>query len=409
MSQKTRADGFINQYGRYFDEHRLKKILHGGKFMIEDSAEGAYIYDTSGKRYLDFFLASGVFTIGHRNPAVINAIFEALESQDIGGVFYFSERKAELAKKLAETTPEGLEISLPAVGGGEANDLALKLAMASNSRSEIICGEKCYHGSAGLTDQLGPRHLREWHGLKSFTVTRVPEGDADAVQDAMTENTAACIFEPIRSLVDGKRPGAEYWRDVRNLCDRNDSKLIIDEVVCGMGRLGSLWGSEVDDIRPDMLISAKGLSGGIYPIAAIVMRPEMLDSWGDVPFRSYSTYAWSNIGVVAASVAIEETIRLLPNALENSATLESELLKIAALYPEHVKDVRRTGMHLVMEFHTDRIGGFEFTDQMYQRGVILHASGAYPDAPGKFMPPLILNADHINECLEKVDDVLASC
>lgn len=408
LKHDSANDAYIEQFGKYLGQKRLEIVRRSGKFIVEKTAQGAYIFDQAGNRYLDCFLATGVFNLGHRNEVVMKALHEALEHEDFGGVFYFSEAKGRLAQALVESTDVGLDVVLPAVGGGEANDLAMKLAMAATGKTEFVCFENAYHGSTGLACSLGPEMLRAWFPLEQVKVHRVPVGDITALHTVLMSNdVAACLFEPIRSLIDGHSPGPEYWREVRKLCDLYGTKLIIDEVVCGLGRLGTLWGSQRLGIRPDMLVSAKGLSGGLYPMAAVVMKKDVLDVWGDNPFRSFSTYAWSNIGARVALAAITETQRLLPGANEAGDQLECELAALKERYPGYIGGIRRTGLHFVMETISDRLTGQHLTLEMLSRGVLLQASGAYPQAPAKIFPPLILEKCHIAELIEKLDDVLA--
>lgn len=406
IAQTSSARTFINSYGTYFGQRRLEAIERSGKFLLETKAEGAYIHDGDGKRYLDFFCDSGVYTLGHGHPAVRSAVENALRELPNGGVFYFSEAKGNLARRISQTAPPELQVVLPAAGGGEAMDLALKLAMGTTGRTAVICGTRAYHGSSGLAAFLAPVHLREWFPLNPFDVKRVDLGDLDGLKGAIDERTAAVVYEPARTLSDGFHPGPAYWQEVRRLCDAAGAKLIIDEVVAGMGRLGTLWGCLVDNVKPDMMVCAKGLSGGMFPMAALAVRPEMLACWGELPFRSYSTFAWMTAGAVAAAAAIEETLGLLPSALIMAEALERGLQQLVLTYPAVVTGVRRTGMHLTLEFDPHRMTGGRFTQAMFDRGVLLHAAGSIVDAPAKFFPPLVLTQEQIDECLEKTESVL---
>lgn len=409
LEKKEQTKKYINSFGSFFGHNRLEAIYESGKFVLEQKVDDAYIYDTSGKRFLDFFLATGVFNLGHRNSKIISVLEQGLATADIGGVFYLSEEKGKLAKKLVETTPKNLQIALPATTGGEANDLAMKLAMGATGRTEFICLEGAYHGSAGLTCDLGPEALRSWFPADFVKVHRVPPGDLKAIEDILkTKKVAACIFEPIRSLVDGKKSDKHYWAGLRELCDLYGSKLIIDEVVCGMGRLGSLWGSNVIDIVPDMLVSAKGLSGGLYPISAVVIKENILDSWGENPFRAYSTYGWSNLGTRVALAAIEETERILPVANKMGDKLESALLGLQEKFAKYITKVQRTGLHFVLDTDHTYINGKDLTLKMFEKGVLFQASGAYPDAPAKLFPPLTFNENHIDELIEKLSEVFSA-
>lgn len=397
-----RESHFVDKYARYFDARRIRTIVDSGKFICEAAADGAYLRDVNGKQYLDCFLATGVFNLGHRNPEIERVLQQALKEESFGGVFYLSEAKARLSRDLVECSPPGLDVALPAVGGGEAMDLAIKLAAGATGRRRVVCAERSYHGSAGVSAELGPEALRSWYPLNALAVTRVEPGDIDALRSALDETVAAVVLEPIRSLVDGRKADAMYWRQVREACDAVGAKLIIDEVVCGMGRLGAVWGSELFDIRPDVLVTAKGLSGGFFPMAALVLRSNLLDGWSGNAFRSYSTYAWSNVGARVASAALAETARLLPQAMSVGDQLTVALQQVKQEFPGTIREVQRTGLHFVLNLHEGAVTGQKLTLKALANGLLLQASGAYPDAPAKLMPPLILQAAHVDEICQKL-------
>lgn len=393
---------YITAYGRAFGQKRMSALVASGKLLCEKSADGCYVTDLDGKQYLDCFLATGVFSLGHRNPAVGRAVRAALDTESYSGVFYLSEAKGELSQKLVETMPRGVDVALPAVGGGEAMDLAIKLACGATGRSGVICCTKSYHGSAGVTAELGPQVLRDWYPINALRVTRIEAANLEALKNALSENTAAVVMEPIRSLFDGAKADMAYWSEVRRLCDENGTRLIIDEVVCGMGRLGDLWGSTQFGIEPDVIVTAKGLSGGFFPIAAAVVREDLLAKWNNNPFRSYSSYAWSNVGARVALAAISETQACLKTAIPVADRLELELNSLATDHAELVSGVKRTGMHFVLHTHFDRISGKDLTLSCLQNGLLLQASGAYPEAPAKILPPLVLEEAHVDEICTKL-------
>lgn len=397
-----REQQFVGKYARYFDERRVQTVVASGKFICETAGDGVYLRDVNGKQYLDCFLATGVFNLGHRNPEVGKVLEQALKQESFGGVFYMSEAKGALCEALVTSAPGSLEVALPAVGGGEAMDLAIKLASAATGRRRVICAHKSYHGSAGVSAELGPEALRGWYPLSALDVVRVEPANLHALLKVLDETVAAVVFEPIRSLVDGCKADAAYWRSVRRACDACGAKLIVDEVVCGMGRLGTLWGSEMFGIEPDVLVTAKGLSGGYFPIAALVMRKALLDAWGANAFRSYSTYAWSNVGARVACAALAETTRLLPEAMHVGDLLMQELLKLQARYAATIEAIERTGMHFVLKTAKATVSGKDLTLAALGNGLLLQASGAYPEAPAKLMPPLVLQRSHVDEICEKL-------
>jgi len=308
---------FVQRYGRFFNQRRIESIQNLDFLFVEGSAEGPYFHDSQGKRYLDMWCMGGTFSLGHRNPAVVSAAETAMRDEDFGSLFFFSEAKGELAAKLAECTPGRLETTHPVVTGGEAIDLAIKLARGSSGRTEILYADNAYHGCTGFAlSMMAPGDMRDFAEPLVPDFHEVPFGDAEDMAAKISERTAAVVLEPVRTDADMAIPPEGYFAEVRRLCDETGAKLIIDEVVCGMGRLGHLWGSQFWDVEPDMLVTAKGFSGRVFPMSAVVTRPECLDFFGDSPFRTISSFAWSNLGaLIIESAQVEEFSEAVDGAL----------------------------------------------------------------------------------------------
>lgn len=397
---------FLAEYARYFGRSRVQAIEKLGYLVVEASGEGPWVIDTEGRRYLDLWGVGGVNSLGHRHPALLAAMQQALRDEDFGSLFFFSEAKARLAEALARTTPPGLEVTWTCVTGSEAIDQAIKLARGATGRGEVLHADHGYHGVTGFAlSMMGSASMRAWAEPLVPGFRAVPYGDAAALAAAISERTAAVVLEPVRTDYDGRAPEAGYFAEVRRLCDANGAKLVVDEVVTGMGRLGRLWGSERFGIEPDMLVTAKGFSGGMFPMAAVVLRPEILDFWGDDPYRIISSYAWSNVGAVVSRTAIEETEKLLPQANAMGDRLAGALEDLRARHPAVLRGVRRTGLLFALDFPNETLGAF-FILGMLQRGVIVVASAQNLAVP-KLYPPLILGDEEIALFAEQADALLA--
>ena len=398
---------FIERYGRYFGVRRVEAIRKLNYLLIEARGEGPYVHDTEGRRYLDLWNAGGIHSLGHRNPVVVRAMQEAMRSEDFGSLFFFSEAKARLAEMLAQTGPPGLEVTLPAVTGSEAVDQAIKIARGATGRSEILHGDHGYHGVTGFAlSMMAPGEMRDWAEPLIPDFRAVEYGSVQALERAISQRTAAVVLEPLRTDYDGREPGPDYFPAVRRLCDENGAKLIVDEVVTGMGRLGQLWGIQRSGVSPDMLVTAKGFSGGLFPMAAVLMRPGTLDYWGENPYRIISSYAWSNVGAIVTRTAIEETLRLLPRANAMGDRLAAAVDDLAARHPALIRSVRRTGLLWALDFR-DEMAGALFVIGMFQRGVIVVASAQNLAVP-KLYPSLILEDEQIAEFAGKAEETLAS-
>lgn len=400
-------DAFLERYGRYFGVQRVEAIRKLNYLLIEARGEGPYVHDTEGRRYLDLWNVGGIHSLGHRHPVVVAAMKEALAHEDFGSLFYFSEAKARLAETLAKTGPAGLEVTLPAVTGSEAIDQAIKIARGATGRTEILHGDHGYHGVTGFAlSMMAPGEMRDWAEPLIPDFRAVEYGNLEALERTISGRTAAVVLEPLRTDYDGRAPDPDYLPAVRRLCDEHGAKLIIDEVVTGMGRLGHLWGIQRSGVSPDMMVTAKGFSGGLFPMAAVLMRPGILDFWGDNPYRIISSYAWSNVGATVTRTAIEETLRLLPGANAMGDRLEAAVTALAEKHPALVRSVRRTGLLYALDFR-DEMAGALFVIGMFQRGVIVVASSQNLAVP-KLYPPLVLGDEQIAEFSEKADETLGS-
>ncbi|MBI4515177.1 MAG: aspartate aminotransferase family protein [Deltaproteobacteria bacterium] len=396
---------FLERYGRYFNRKRIEAIRNLEFLFTEGSAEGAYFCDAEGRRFLDMWCMGGTFSLGHRHPAVLAAAERAMREEEFGSLFFFSEAKGKLAEKLAQCTPGRLETTHPVVTGGEAIDLSIKLARGSTGRSEILYADQGYHGCTGFAlSMMAKGEMRDYAEPLVPDFHEIRFGDAADLAAKISERTAAVVLEPIRTDADMAIAPTGYFAEVRRLCDRTGAKLIIDEVVCGMGRLGHLWGCQYWDVEPDMLVTAKGFSGGLYPMSAVVTRPECLDFFGESPFRTISSFAWSNIGARISYAALVETERLLPRLATIGDRLEACLKTLQARYSSVLLRVRRAGMMFGLDF-ADAATGMGFLDAMFRLGVLVVASSQRWDII-KLYPPLILEQEHIATFAEHTESVL---
>ncbi len=406
MSLLTREE-FLKQYGRYFNERRMEAIQNLGYLFVEGRAEGPWFYDSEGNRFLDLWCMGGLYNLGHRNPRLMDVARKAFEEEEFGSLFFFSEAKGLLVEKLASCSPGRIETTLPTVTGAEAIDQAIKCARGSTGRKEILYADHSYHGCTGFALSMMARGpMRDFAEPLVPDFTEIRYGNAEDLSSKISERTAALVLEAVRSDCDGRRPPEGYFAEARRLCDRTGAKLISDEVVCGMGRLGHLWGCQYWDVEPDMLVLGKGFSGGLYPMSAVVTRPECLDFFGESPFRTISSYAWSNMGARISRAALEETERVLSGAGPLGDEIEKGLRTLQERHSGILQEVRRTGLLFALDF-VDAAAGLGFLAQMFMRGVLVAASSQREDVV-KLYPPLILEREQVALFLETAESTLTS-
>ncbi len=277
-----------------------------GLDIVMGERRGARFRDAfSGTWYYNCHCNGGVFNLGHRHPAVVAAVRGALEELDIGNHHFVSGWRARLAERLAATTGGKLSGVVFGVGGGEAMDLALKVARAHTGRQGIVSTIGGYHGHTGLAMATGDPAYRDPFGPNLPGFVQVPFDDLGALDAAVGDSTAAVVLETIPATLGMPIPSPGYLAGVRRLCDERGACLILDEVQTGLGRTGTIWAYEHEGAVPDIMVTGKGLSGGVYPISATLMRPEIHAFFAEHPFVHISTFGGAELGCAAGLAALD--------------------------------------------------------------------------------------------------------
>jgi acetylornithine/succinyldiaminopimelate/putrescine aminotransferase len=247
----------------------------------------------------------GVFNLGHLNPHVLAAVQESLATADIGNHHLPAQGRADLAARLSATTGGLLPGVVFGVSGGEAIDLAIKVSRAATRRTDIVSAVGGYHGHTGLSVAAGDAEYREPFRSTLPGFHQVPFNDLDAMAATIDETTAAVILEPIPATLGMPIPTTGYLEGVQQLCRDHGAKLIMDEVQTGLGRTGTMWAYENWSLEPDVVVTSKGLSGGIYPISATLMTREIHAVFDEHPFSHISTFGGAEPGCAAAAKVLD--------------------------------------------------------------------------------------------------------
>ncbi|WP_293170286.1 aspartate aminotransferase family protein [Oceanithermus sp.] len=372
-----------------------------GLDVVEDHAEGVYVWDTSGRRYLDFLGLYGTLNLGHRHPRVVEAVKRQLDRMPMSVRVMISEPTARLAARLAEITPGDLSMSFFGNSGAEAVEAAFKLARIHTGKPEIITTERGFHGKTLGALSLTPKAEYQ-DPVRPLVpgVKVVPYGDAAAVAEAIGPETAAVIVEPVQGEGGVIVPPEGYLRELREITRERGVLLILDEVQTGMGRTGRLWAAEWEGVEPDLLTSAKALGGGVMPIGAVVGRAELFEPFRENPLIHSSTFGGNPLAAAAALAAIEVTLEedLPARAQEMGAYLLDALAGLKADYPEFIADVRGKGLLVGVEFTDADIGAIVISE-LAARGV-LTAFGLNNPKVVRLEPPLIVERAHVDEAVE---------
>ncbi|GEM89373.1 aspartate aminotransferase family protein [Oceanithermus desulfurans] len=394
-------------YERHVNPGLAGLLRFTGLDVVEDHAEGMYVWDTQGKRYLDFLGLYGTLNLGHRHPRVVEAVKQQLDRMPMSVRVMISEPTARLAARLAEITPGDLSMTFFGNSGTEAVEAAFKLARMHTGKPEIITTEKGFHGKTMGALSLTPKpEYQEPVAPLVPGVKVVPFGDAEAVAAAIGPETAAVIVEPVQGEGGINLPPEGYLRELRQITRERGVLLIFDEVQTGMGRTGKLWASEWEDVAPDLLTSAKALGGGVMPIGAAIGRPELFEPFLENPLVHSSTFGGNPLAAAAALAAIEVTLEedLPARALAMGERLMQGLRELADRYPELIAEVRGRGLLVGLEFTDADIGAIAISE-LAARGV-LTAFGLNNPKVVRLEPPLIVEEVHIQEALEALDHSL---
>lgn len=383
----------------------LARVMKLSGSPVEVRAEGCTITDHNGKTYLDFAGGYGVFTLGHRHPRVVAAVKEQLDRIALSGRTMFNPLMGRLAKRLAEITPGDLSIAFFANSGTEAVEGALKLARAATKRPGLVATDAAFHGKTlGALSASGREAFREPFAPLLADVRHVPFGDARALREAVDETVAAVIVEPIQGEGGVNVPPDGYLRAVREICDERGAVMIADEVQTGLGRCGALFACDREDVVPDVMTLAKGLSGGVVPVGAYVARPPVWNAaYAKQPLLHTSTFGGNELACAAALAALD-VLRdedLVTNARERGAELLAGARAVMARYPAVISDVRGAGLLVGVELRSEGYGG-TIIPELLKRGVTA-AWTLNQQRVIRLEPPLVVSAAQIAAAVEAFD------
>jgi acetylornithine/succinyldiaminopimelate/putrescine aminotransferase len=415
FSQKKKPSSFKQRVIENFRDHvssgKVAVFQKYGIDFVTGRRQGAYLWDIDGKKRLfNLHCNGGVFNLGHRNPELIDLLKESLDGLelDIGNHHLISKYRAELARGLAGSMPSDLEYVVFGVGGGEAVDLAFKVARAYTGRTKIISARGGYHGHTGLALAAGDEKYRSPFGPSAPGFYQVSFGDLDTLSGAADSDTAAIILETIPATLGVVIPPKNYLESVRKICDDHDILLIMDEVQTGLGRTGKLWGFEHFDIVPDIVILGKGLSGGIYPITATVLRKPLEAVFHDDPFIHVSTFGGAEIGCRIAQRVLE--ISSAPQFLDHVNLLASCFAeRIEGLRKKHSRflvKLRQLGLMMGLELK-DEICGPLLTKTAYDQDLLMIYANN-DTRVCQLLPPLVMRLEEVDWVVERLDLALSA-
>ncbi|MCV7228974.1 aspartate aminotransferase family protein [Mycolicibacterium komossense] len=376
-----------------------------GVDLVIDRREGYFLWDMSGRRLIDMHLNGGTYNLGHRNPEVMQALTEGMAHFDIGNHHFPSVARTALAQRLVETAPASITKVAFGSGGGEAIDIALKSARHATQRRKIISVVKAYHGHTGLAVATGDdRFAKLFLSDRPDEFSQVLFGDIAAMEKALSGNdVAAVIMETIPATYGFPLPPMGYLEAVKELTVRYGALYIADEVQTGLMRTGELWAITKHGIEPDIIVSGKGLSGGMYPITAALLSDRAAQWLNQDGFGHISTFGGAELGCVAALKTLEISTRPEVRSMVHyiSDLFGAGMRRIQSDYPDWFVGIRQNGVVFGLEFNHPE-GAKYVMRELYENGVWAIFSTLDPRVL-QFKPGILLGRDLCEDVLDRLE------
>jgi acetylornithine/succinyldiaminopimelate/putrescine aminotransferase len=376
-----------------------------GVDLVIDRREGYFLWDMSGRRLIDLHLNGGTYSLGHRNPEVMQALTDGMQHFDIGNHHFPSVARTALAQRLVETAPASITKVAFGSGGGEAIDIALKSARHATQRRKIISVIKAYHGHTGLAVATGDdRFAKLFLSDRPDEFSQVLFGDIAAMEKALSGNdVAAVIMETIPATYGFPLPPMGYLEAVKDLTVRYGALYIADEVQTGLMRTGELWAITKHGIEPDIIVTGKGLSGGMYPITAALLSDRAAQWLNQDGFGHISTFGGAELGCVAALKTLEISTRPEVRSMVHyiSDLFGAGMRRIQSDYPDWFVGIRQNGVVFGLEF--DHPEGAKYVmRELYETGVWAIFSTLDPRVL-QFKPGILLDRDLCEDVLDRLE------
>ncbi|MFT5114122.1 MAG: putrescine aminotransferase [Parasphingorhabdus sp.] len=387
---------------QFWNPGKTKFWLDAGIDLVIDKREGYCLFDVDGRRLIDLHINGGTYNFGHKHPELVETLKLALDHFDIGNHWFPSVARAALAEALISVSP-GMDFAVFGAGGAEAVEIAIKSARYATKKRKIVSIIKGYHGHSGLSVATGDdRFSKIFLADRPDEFTQVPFNDLDALEAVLKQgDVAAFIIETIPATYGFPMPAPGYLPRCAELCKKYGVKYIADEVQTGLMRTGHMWGWQAYGVQPDIFVTAKGLSGGIYPISAAVMNAECAAWQHEDGAAHITTTGGSELGCIVAHKVLEILQRpeVIANVHAVTEFFAEGLQEIQRLNSDVFSGIRQKGLILGLEFdHAE--GAIHASRALYENGIWAIFSSLDPQVL-QFKPGVLLDAALCQEILDR--------
>lgn len=375
--------------------------------VVLTRGEGCWVFDTEGNRYLDCLSAYSALNQGHVHPRILAALIEQAQKITLTSRAFRNDQLALLYKQLHDLT--GYDMALPMNSGAEAVETAVKLArkwgyqvkkIPQNQAEIIVCSGNFHGRTTTIISFSTEPSYKEDFGPFTPGFLAVPYGDAESLEKAITPNTAAVLLEPIQGEGGVIIPPPGYLQQVREICTKNQVLFLDDEIQTGLGRTGKLFAADHENVRPDVVIIGKALSGGFYPVSAVLADKPILGLFQ--PGQHGSTFGGNPLAaaVARASLSVIQDENLVQNSAQMGEYFLDQLVEIAS---PNIKEVRGRGLLIGVELKPEARGARRFCEALKNSGILCKETHEHVI---RFAPPLIIDKAAIDWALPKIREVL---
>jgi len=397
----------------YKDYIKLEEELGAHNYkpldVVLNRGKGVWVWDVDGNKYLDCLAAYSAINQGHCHPEIVKTMVEQAQKLTLTSRAFRNDQLGLLYKEICDLTNS--HKVLPMNSGAEAVETVIKAVRkwgytikgVPMDKAEIIVCENNFHGRT-ITIVGFSTDENSKYGFGPFTpgFKIIPFGDADALESAISPNTVAFMVEPIQGEAGVIIPPKGYLKDVRSICQKNNVILILDEIQTGLGRTGKLLAEEHDGIESDLTLIGKALSGGFYPVSAVLSNKEVLGVLN--PGEHGSTFGGNPLACAVARTALRVLIE--EHMIENAAAMgEYFLSRLLELKSSYIKEVRGKGLMLAVELVPEAGNARNFTEKLMTLGLLCKETHEHTI---RLAPPLVVTREEIDWAMERIERVLAT-
>jgi ornithine--oxo-acid transaminase len=375
--------------------------------VVITRGEGVHVWDVEGRRYLDCLSAYSAVNQGHCHPKILEAMVRQAGRLTLTSRAFRNDQLGLFYEELCTLTRS--HSVLPMNTGVEAVESSLKVArkwgyqvkgVRANQAEIIVCADNFHGRTLTVVGFSTDPTAKAGFGPFGAGFKIVPYGDAAALEAAITPNTVAFLVEPIQGEAGVIIPPAGYLRTARELCTRHDVILILDEIQTGLGRTGKLLAEEHEGIEADLTLIGKALSGGFYPVSAVLSNKEVLGVLK--PGEHGSTFGGNPLGCAVARMALKVLVE--EGMIENAAVQGARLTEgLGSIQGEAIKEVRGRGLMIAVELHPEAGGARAYCQALQERGILCKETH---DHTIRIAPPLVITEDQIDWAVEQFEGVL---